>query len=91
MILILTDSALTRRVDPTLVFKPRRPASHVAAASASTSGRVARALRLPPVARTGSAPGGCNVPRALAETRREFGRDYKEGAAVWYAVVAGAD
>ena len=30
------------------------------------------------------------MPRALAETRREFGQDYKEGAAVWYAVVAGA-
>ena len=29
--------------------------------------------------------------RALAEARREFGQDYKEGAAVWYAVVAGAD
>ncbi len=41
--------------------------------------------------RTGSAPGGCPMPRALAETRREFGQDYKEGAAVWYAVVAGAD
>ena len=29
--------------------------------------------------------------RALAETRREFGQDYKEGAAVWYAAVAEAD
>lgn len=31
------------------------------------------------------------MPRALAETRRELGQDYKEGAAGRYAVVAGAD
>ena len=52
---------------------------------------VARALRLPPVVRTSSAPGGRPMPRALAETRKEFGQDYKEGTVVWYAVVAGAD
>ena len=44
------------------------------------SGWVARALRLPPVVRTSSAPGGRPMPRALAEIRREFGQDYKEGA-----------
>ena len=43
-------------------------------------------LRLPPVVRTSSAPGGCPMPRALAETRREFSQDYKEGAAVWVLV-----
>ena len=40
---------------------------------------------------TRSAPGGCPRPRALAETRSESCQDYKEGAAVWYAAVAGAD
>ena len=92
MVLIFRGSALTReggiprwfssRADPPVTWRHRPRAR---------PGRSPALLRLPPVVRTSSAPRGCPLPRALAETRREFGQDYKAGAAVWYAAVAGAD
>ena len=74
MILIFRGSALTRRVGSL--------AGSQAAPARQSRGGPARALPLPPVVRTSSAPGWLPYARALAETRREFGQDYKEGAAV---------
>ena len=63
----------------------RSAASNASATPASNTGQAHNLTEPQPLDRI--RPGYL----ALAETRGEFGQDYEEGAAVWYAAVAGAD